>query len=101
MGPLSVESIEALHQPPEHFRISQRRYPAAKTFQGAAQAGRHYVLSGGCSFTVGDQTWELRAGDIADIPEGRYEFRVLGDGPAELVSVWELPPGVWVSPAGA
>jgi hypothetical protein len=32
---------------------------------------------------------------MADLPEGRYMFRVLGDGPVEFVTVWELPPEFW------
>lgn len=95
MGPLCLESVRAIHQPPERFRVSPNRYPAGTSFPGAARAGRRYVLSGACSFRVGASVWELRAGDIADIPEGGYEFRVLGTGPVEFVSVWELPPEVW------
>ena len=45
--------------------------------------------------------WELQAGDIADIPEGGYEFRVLGRGPVEFVSVWELPPAFWAKAVDA
>jgi hypothetical protein len=37
----------------------------------------------------------LQAGDVVDLPEGRYHFRVLGDGPVELVTVWKLPPEFW------
>lgn len=95
MGPLCVESVRALHQPPIRFRVSPRRYPAGTSFAGASRAGRQYVLSGACSFRVGISVWELQAGDIADIPEGAYEFRVLGTFPVEFVSVWELPPEVW------
>jgi hypothetical protein len=44
---------------------------------------------------VGAQTWELQAGDVADIPAGGYRFRVTGSDPVEFVSVWELPPEFW------
>ncbi len=97
MGPLCVESVRALHQPPERFRVSPSRYPAGTAFGGAARAGRKYVLAGACSYAVGGAVWELRAGDVADVPEGGFAFRVLGGGPVEVVSVWELPAAFWGS----
>ncbi len=95
MGPLCLESVRAIHQPPERFRVSPSCYPVGTSFPGSARAGRRYILSGACSFTVGASVWELHVGDIADIPEGGYEFRVLGSGPVEFVSVWELPSEFW------
>lgn len=104
-GPPCAEAIRALHQPAGRYRISPASYPAGTEFGGAQRAGRKYVLAGSCAFTVGSATWELQAGDIADIPEGSYQFRVLGPGPVELVSVWDLPPESWsdgsVSPGDA
>lgn len=101
MGALCLESVRALHQPAHRFRVSPGRYPAGTSFTGAARAGRRYVLSGDCSFRVGALVWELQAGDIAEIPEGGYEFRVLGTSPVEFVSVWELPPEVWARASNA
>jgi quercetin dioxygenase-like cupin family protein len=95
MGPLCLDSVRALHQPPERFRVSPSRYPAGASFSESTRAGRRYILSGACSFTAGKSVHELQAGDIADVPEGTYDFRVLGSGPVELVSVWELPFGFW------
>ena len=95
MEPLCVESVLALHQPPERFRVSLGRYPADTSFVGAARAGRKYVLAGSCSYVVRGATWELGAGDIADLPEGEFAFRVLGGSPVEVVSVWELPAAFW------
>jgi hypothetical protein len=100
LGPLCVESIRALHQPPEHFRVSPNRFLASTAFVGIGRAGRKYVMSGSCSFTIGASTWELHAGDIADLPAGEYEFRVLGEEPVEFVSVWELPAEVWACKLG-
>jgi hypothetical protein len=54
-----------------------------------------YVLAGCCTITIGLSTWELRADDNADLPEGSYEFRVPGAQPVELVWVWELPSAIW------
>ena len=96
-GPPRVEAIRALHRPAGHYRISPASYPAGTEFGGGARAGRMYVLAGICELTVGQSIWELQAGDIVDFPEGAYRFRVLGSGPVELVSVWELPPEAWSS----
>ena len=91
MGPLCIESVLALHLPAERFRVSPDSYPAGASFAGAARAGRKYVLAGSCSYVVGGATWELGVGDVADLPEGEFAFRVLGGSPVEVVSVWELP----------
>jgi mannose-6-phosphate isomerase-like protein (cupin superfamily) len=55
---------------------------------------RWYVLAGTCAIEVGSSSWEMRTGDIADIPAGDYRFRVTGSKCVELVRVWELPPGI-------
>jgi hypothetical protein len=95
VGSLCLESVRALHQPPERFRVSPSCYSAGTAFGGAARAGRKYVLAGACSYTIGGEVWELRAGDIADLPEGGFAFRTLGGGLVEVVSVWELPAAFW------
>ena len=94
MGSLCLESIHKIHQPSERFRVSPTQYPAGYKFSGIARAGRKYVLAGAFSITVGTSEWELQAGDIADLPEGEYQFRVMGSDPVNFVSVWELPPEV-------
>lgn len=95
MGPLCMDSVLALHQPPELFRVSLCRHVAGTVFNGTTRSGRKYILSGACFYTVGAATWEFQAGDIADLPEGAFELRVLGSGPTEFVSVWELPAEYW------
>ncbi|WP_020467830.1 hypothetical protein [Zavarzinella formosa] len=94
-GPLSLEAVRRVHRPGERFRISPARHHPGESFSEISRAGRRYVLAGSCSFTQGNFVWELRAGQFADLPEGPFEFRVLDAGPAELVRVWELPPGFW------
>ncbi len=91
LGPITVESVRVLHQPPERFRVSLDSHPAATTFTGTARAGRRYVLAGTCSYRVDELLWELRAGDIADLPAGEFTFRGRDGGPVQVVSVWELP----------
>jgi quercetin dioxygenase-like cupin family protein len=91
-GPPGLEAIRLRHLPAEEYRVSPSHYPAGTTFSGAARAGRWYVLAGLCAIEVGSSSWELRAGDIADIPAGEYHFRASDSDGAELVRVWELPP---------
>lgn len=88
---ISLEAIRKLHAPPSHFRVSPYRYPAGTAFPGSARAGRIYVLSGQCSFIVGDWRAELAPATYADSPSGGFEFQVLGDDAVELVRAWELP----------
>ena len=90
MGPLSVESVVTFHQPSVRFRVSRAAYPAGTVFAGATRSGRTYVLAGACEYKVSGTSWELRAGDIVDLPEGEFAFRVLGNSAVEIVSVWEL-----------
>ncbi len=90
-GPLRLDAIRLLCLPAENFRISPSRYPAGTSFSGAAQVGRWYILAGACAIEVGSSSWELQAGDIADIPAGEYRFRALGCDDVELVCVWPLP----------
>ena len=93
-GPVSVDAIRSLHTPVDRSRVSHSSFPRGTTFGGTALASRRYVLSGACVYIVGQTNWELHAGDIADIPRGDYQFRVLGSGPVKVVSVWELPTGL-------
>lgn len=96
-GPLCLDTVRALHQPPERFRVSLYSYSAGSSFGGTARAGRIYVLSGACSLSAGVSTWNLEAGDIADLPGGQYVFQVVGSSQAELVRVWELPAESWAN----
>lgn len=40
---------------------------------------------------VGQWEIQLKAGMFADFPAGDYEFKVLGEQPVHLVSVWPIP----------
>lgn len=96
-GPMSLESVRSQYQPEERYRVSWRTYPAGASFNGWAQVGRHYIINGGCTIHVRGHSWNLAAGDFADLPEGDYQFSVTGELAVELVSVWELPESFWRS----
>lgn len=96
-GPISLATIQLLHQPAGHFRVSASRYPPGTRFPGASRAGRLYVLSGAC--IIAGKQWEchLIAGEFADIPAGEYQFQAHDTKETALVRVWELPKEFWKS----
>lgn len=55
------------------------------------RAGTCYVLAGTGRFRFRNEEVTLSAGTLAALPEGPYEFEVVGDEPLEKVLVWELP----------
>jgi hypothetical protein len=95
LGPLCLESIRKLHQPPERYLIREGRYPARAEFGGSSRSGRKYILAGSCEIRIGATTWRLQAGEVADLPEGNFDLRVSPEAAVELVSVWELPETMW------
>jgi hypothetical protein len=94
-GPLSESSIRGIVSPNERFRISRRNYPANAHFQGSGHSGTCYVLAGRCridfQLPYDIPLIELGAGEFAEFPTGRYEFKVIGEHDADLVMVWEIP----------
>ena len=87
--PLTEAAIRARHPRPR-YRVSARRYPPGARFAGSSRAGTSYVVSGAVRFDVGAEV-TLRAGELAELPEGRFELEVLGEQPLVLVQCWELP----------
>ena len=94
-GPMSLEAVRLLFQPKARYRVSWNKHPAGASFIGWSRAGRHYIVSGNCTISVGGHSWSLGADDFADLPEGDFSFSVSGDSPVELISVWELPESLW------
>ncbi len=95
LGPLTEEAVRAKHVPAGRFRVSGKTYPARTAFSGGMRAATCYVLSGACRYAFGDESIEIRRGQVGDLPEGRYQFEVVGDEPARVVVVWELPKEFW------
>ena len=95
LGPLTEEAVRAKHVPPGHFRVSGQTYPHGTAFSGGMRAATCYVLSGACRYAFGDESIEIRGGQVGDLPEGRFQFEVVGEEPARVVVVWELPNDFW------
>jgi hypothetical protein len=100
-GPMSLESIRLQFQPEARYRVSWSKYPAGATFNGWSRAGRRYIVSGSCTISVMDHSWNFSGGDFADLPEGDFLFSVSGSVPVELISVWELPESFWQEAEGS
>lgn len=100
-GPISLEAIRLQFQPEVRYRVSWNKYPAGASFNGWSRAGRHYIISGSCRYSIAGHVWDLTAGDFADLPEGDYWFSVTGDSSVEKVSVWELPESFWQRAEGS
>jgi mannose-6-phosphate isomerase-like protein (cupin superfamily) len=97
-GPISLEAVRLQFQPEARYRVSWNKYPEDTSFNGWSRAGRRYIISGSCRVSVAGQSWDLTAGDFADLPDGDFWFSVSGDSPLELISVWELPESFWQTP---
>ncbi len=97
MGSMDLESIMRRHQPIGRFRFSECKGRETETFAGAMRRGFCYVISGGCSYTFGDQSIEIPEGFFAELPEGKYRFRTDSPSTFHEVMVWPLPPALWGS----
>jgi hypothetical protein len=89
-GAPSIEAIRLLFVPPEHYRVSRSIYPPGTRFAGAMIEGLVFVIRGSCQFEFG-ASFQIAAGEFAELPEGEYQFASSGESETELVMVWRLP----------
>ncbi len=89
--PISIDAIRRLHLPESHYRVSQYSCDVGVRFLATGKAGRLYVVSGHCVQSSVDWRAELGSGMFVDFPAGHYTFEVIGDEPASIVNVWEIP----------
>jgi hypothetical protein len=89
--PLTEAAVRAKY-PSEMYRVSVFRYPPqTKLGGGGMRAGTCHVLSGAGRYVFESEV-VVRAGDVAELPEGRYSLEVIGDDELVEVLCWELPP---------
>jgi len=79
LGPMTLESIRRLFRPESHYRVSRNTYPAGVSFNGWSAARRLYVITGACTISVTETSWELFTGDVIDLPESDFRFTVARD----------------------
>lgn len=87
---LSEEAVAALFPSSREHSVSCRKYPAGASFSTLMRAARCYVVAGECVVRSGDESTTLRAGDVAQLPEGTYRVQV-GDAELRWVLVFALP----------
>ena len=90
-GRMTTDKIRSLYKPENRFFVRWNKYESEAEFSGASAARVFYLLRGSCEVKIADEIFHIRAGEYVDLPKGEYDFKVIGNVPVELVSVWELP----------
>lgn len=91
-GTISKQAILDLHSIEDGFRHFPDSFDAGVKFPGTiARPIRVYVLSGTCSYVLGNlQIW-ISGGEYVDLLPGEYEFEVGVVAPVTLVRVFKMP----------
>jgi hypothetical protein len=90
---LSEQAVRDLYEGTiDRHRIGAYHYPAGAVFNGSMREAICYVLKGECEYTF-DGAVRLRSGQVANLPEGPYQLKVLGQTELKLVLAWKLPEG--------
>jgi hypothetical protein len=87
---LSEAGIRAKY-PSEKYRVSVQRYPARARTDGVTRAALCHVVSGAAEYEFEGGVELLEAGEIAELPGGRYRLEVVGDEELVVIMCWELP----------
>jgi hypothetical protein len=97
LGPLTLESVKARHQPAWHFRIQQHHYEAHTPYSSTGVARTYYVVSGQCAITVEGNlnSHVVESNQFLRIPAGTN--LISHSGPLDIIVVLELPEPVWQS----
>ncbi len=97
-GVLCEAALRSKYQPPERFVFQSTRFPVGAKFKGVAKQGLCFVVRGMCRYRFHDVVL-IRANQYAELPEGEYEFQVVGPMPLEILRVFEAPREKPKSPA--
>lgn len=88
---LDVARLKELFSPPERFRVSEFKYPAATVTSGAMLPGKCFAFMGSVIFDFGPNSIRVDAGKYAVLPGGSYQLRVDKEEDARIAMVWEIP----------
>ncbi len=88
---LDLEHSLRAQFPSPTYRVSRYTYPAGTAFAGAMQASTCHVLQGSCSFTFGDENFQISAGQQHELREGSHRFQVHSAEDVILLMVWRAP----------
>ena len=89
--PLTEARVRELYVPAWKYRVSAYRYPAGERVPGSMRACTCYVLAGACRYTSKAGEVDLRAGDVARLPEGGFTLEAGPDEELHIIKAWELP----------
>jgi hypothetical protein len=96
--PISEHAIRALFPHAKGYRFFPDSYERGVGFPTRiSQRIRVYVLSGNCSYSIGDEKLTINASEYIDLEAGEYWFEVSGVSGVRLVSVFRLPEKYWDS----
>ena len=74
------------------FRLTKRAYPKGTQTAWGTVAFKCFVLEGKCRWSLGDVRFDLAAGEYRDLPEGQYNFEVVGDSECKFFTAYLIPP---------
>ena len=88
---LDVERLREIFAPPDRFRVSEFKYPAATVTSGAMLPGKCFGFLGSVVFEFGENAVRVDADKCVVLPGGSYHLRVDDASDARIVIVWEIP----------
>lgn len=88
---LNVERLREIFAPPDRFRVSEFKYPAATVTSGAMLPGKCFCFIGSVVFEFGENSVRVDANKYAVLPGGSYRLQVDETSDAKVVIVWEIP----------
>ncbi len=76
--------------PTPNFRVSCGVYESGTSFSGITQSGLVVSLNGKFEFRFSNELYVIQHNEYWQMPEGSYDFRVLGDIEAKVLLVWNI-----------
>ncbi|MEM7785096.1 MAG: hypothetical protein AAF939_22220 [Planctomycetota bacterium] len=89
-GSPTFDAINERFGPPK-YRVSRSIIDEQSEISGTMLSGTCFVIAGVALIEFQDVKFDLSAGDIVDLPKGKFRLIRSGDEHVELVYVWILP----------
>lgn len=74
------------------FRLTRRAYPKGTRTVWGTVAVKCFVLEGSCRYSLGDVRFDIAAGEYCELPQGQYDFEVVGDSECVFFTAYLIPP---------
>jgi ethanolamine utilization protein EutQ (cupin superfamily) len=89
---ISMEAIQRLHSPREHYRFTRDGYPEGAHFIGTMSIPAViYVLEGKIKYVIDNEEMLLAAGEVAEFDRCDYVSDVIGTSGVSFIRVTHLP----------